>query len=39
MDPSDPLLVFISLILGFLIGYGTRAHISHLRHRRAKEGF
>jgi hypothetical protein len=40
MDPIAQLSIgVIFLIVGFLAGYGVRAHISHLRHRRAKEGF
>jgi hypothetical protein len=36
MDLFGPLWVLVSLMVGFLAGYAVRAHISHLRHRRAQ---
>ena len=38
-DSIGLLLVAISLALGFWGGYIVRAHISHVRYRRAKEGY
>jgi len=38
-DSTGLFLAAIALALGFWAGYSIRAHISHVRHRRAREGY